>query len=139
MTPKAPTSKPNRGKLKITQDRVVGIICFAIETDGVEKAKILFDMLNTYFSTEPGWPETALEVRKLFAGLREQEEQERQEEKEAERRLKELKATTPNAVVYNSNEAKAIGSAEIDKMDVDVNSPGNNIARIIQLGKDDDK
>ena len=38
----------------------------------------------------------------------------------------------------NNIEAKAVGKAEIDKMNVDVNSPGNNIAKVIQLGKDDE-
>ena len=138
MTTKPPTSKPRRGKLKLTQDRVVGGIVFAIETDGVEKAKLLFDMLNTYYSTEPGWPETALEIRKLFADIRKQEEERRYAEKEAKRALDRLKATTPSTLITNNNENRNIGKEEID-MDVDVKSPGNTIARTIKIIKEDEE
>lgn len=130
MTIKPLTPKPRRGKLKLTQARVVEGIIFAIETDGIEKAKQLFDMLNTYYSTEPGWPETALEIRKLFAEIRKQEEQKRHAEKEAKRELDRLKATTPSTFITNTNENKNVGKEEID-MDVDVKSPGNTIANTI--------
>jgi hypothetical protein len=63
MTTKPSIGKPRRGKLKINQERLVEGIRFAIKTDGVEKARLLFDMLNTYYSTEPGWAEAALEIR----------------------------------------------------------------------------
>jgi hypothetical protein len=107
MTTSAPNIKQANGPLLITQDRVVEIVRFAIKTDGLERAKLLFDMLNTYFSTEPGWPETAMEVRLLFADMREQEEKEKKAEREAERRLAEQKAVTPAVVVVNKNEANA--------------------------------
>ena len=107
-SPATKRPKLKRGKLKITQQRVVDIISFTIKTDGVEKARIFFDMLNTYFSTEPGWPETALEVRKLFADIREQEAQEKQAEKEAARKLEELKVTTPSTLIYNTNDARTL-------------------------------
>ena len=131
------TDNTKRGKLKITQERVVKNILFAIKTDGPEKGKLLFDMMNSYFSTEPGWPETAMEVRTLFAEMREKEEREILAEKEAKWKLEEMKVSNPSTLIYNTNtnDAKNIGKAEIDKMSVDVNSPGNNIARTIKLGK----
>ena len=98
-----PNNKQKRGKLKITQERVVENVRFAIKTDGEEKGKLLFDIMNTYFSTEPGWPETAMEVRLLFAELREQEEKGKQAEKEAKRRLAEQKASMPPVLVMNQN------------------------------------
>lgn len=129
------TDNTKRGKLKITQERVVKNILFAIKTDGSEKGKLLFDMMNSYFSTEPGWPETAMEVRTLFAEMREKEEREILAEKEAKWKLEEMKVSNPSTLIYNTNDAKNIGKAEIDKMSVDVNSPGNNIARTIKLEK----
>jgi hypothetical protein len=40
----------------------------------------------------------------------------------------------------NKNEARSIDKMEIGEMGVEVNSPGNNIARIINIGdsKDDE-
>ena len=139
MTTKPSTGKPRRGKLKINQERLVEGIRFAIKTDGVEKARLLFDMLNTYYSTEPGWAEAALEIRTLFAEIREEELRKQREEK-----LEELRTAAPNIHLQNNSastsDAKNIGKAEIDKMGVEVNSPGNNIARIINIGdsKDDE-
>ena len=135
----SPIGKPRRGKLKINQERLVEGIRFAIKTDGVEKARLLFDMLNTYYSTEPGWAEAALEIRTLFAEIREEELRKQREEK-----LEELRTAAPNIHLQNNSastsDAKNIGKAEIDKMGVEVNSPGNNIARIINIGdsKDDE-
>ena len=139
MTTKPSIGKPRRGKLKINQERLVEGIRFAIKTDGVEKARLLFDMLNTYYSTEPGWAEAALEIRTLFAEIREEELRKQREEK-----LEELRTAAPNIHLQNNSastsDAKNIGKAEIDKMGVEVNSPGNNIARIINIGdsKDDE-
>ena len=122
MTTSAPNIKQANGPLLITQDRVVEIVSFAIKTDGLERAKLLFDMLNTYFSTEPGWPETAMEVRLLFADMREQEEKEKKAEREAERRLAEQKAVTPAVVVVNKNLnqsqslSEAIGIRKVDQL-----------------------
>ena len=120
MTTSAPNIKQANGPLLITQDRVVEIVRFAIKTDGLERAKLLFDMLNTYFSTEPGWPETAMEVRLLFA--EEKEEKEKKAEREAERRLAEQKAVTPAVVVVNKNLnqsqslSEAIGIRKVDQL-----------------------
>ena len=138
------TSDPKQiqtsGTLMITQERVVNDILFAIKTDGLEKAIQLFETLNTFFSIEPGWAETALEIRTLFADLRKKEVEASQAEKEAERRLEELKATSPKTVILNSNNNKNCGKTEIDsidKMDVGIYSPGNNIAKTITLDQID--
>ena len=139
MTNNPTIGKPRRGKLKINQERLVEGIRFAIKTDGVEKARLLFDMLNTYYSTEPGWAEAALEIRTLFAEIREEELRKQREEK-----LEELRTAAPNIHLQNNstntNNAKNIGKAEVGQMDVEVKSPGNNIARIINIGdsKDDE-
>ena len=135
MTNNPTIGKPRRGKLKINQERLVEGIRFAIKTDGVEKARLLFDMLNTYYSTEPGWAEAALEIRTLFAEIREEELRKQREEK-----LEELRTAAPRIVMANKNEARSIDKMEIGEMGVEVNSPGNNIARIINIGdsKDDE-
>ena len=131
MTNNPTIGKPRRGKLKITQERLVEGIRFAIKTDGIEKARLLFDMLNTYYSTETGWAEAALEIRTLFAEIREEELRKQREEK-----LEELRTAAPTISV--TSEAKAVGKAEVEQMDVEVNSPGNNIARIINIGDSKD-
>lgn len=105
---------PMRGPLSLTQEAVVSIIRFAIETDGVEKAKEFFSMLNNYCSIAPGWTETALEIRKLFAELRAQEERRLKEEKEIERKLAEQKNAIPQVVVLNHNESTGI--AKVDQL-----------------------
>ena len=135
MTNNPTIGKPRRGKLKINQERLVEGIRFAIKTDGVEKARLLFDMLNTYYSTEPGWAEAALEIRTLFAEIREEELRKQREEK-----LEELRTAAPRIVMANKHEARSIDKMEIGEMGVEVNSPGNNIARIINIGdsKDDE-
>ena len=138
MTTKPSIGKPRRGKLKINQERLVEGIRFAIKTDGIEKARILFDMLNRYYSTEPGWAEAALEIRTLFAEIREEELRKQREEK-----LEELRTAAPNIHLQNNatstSDAKNIGKAEVGQMDVEVTSPGNNIARIINIGDSNDE
>ena len=126
---------PNPSTLKITHNDVVNIIMCIIEVDGLEEAKSVYKQLNAVFSTLPGWKETATDIYKLFADKRKEEFQRQREEK-----LEELRESAPKFVMANTNkiEAKAVGKAEIDKMNVDVNSPGNNIAKVIQLGKDDE-
>ena len=139
MTTKTSTGKPRRGKLKITQERLVEGIRFAIKTDGIEKARLLFDMMNAYYSTESGWAEAALEIRTLFAEIREEDLRKQREEK-----LEELRAAAPNIHLQNNasstSDAKNIGKAEVGQMDVEVKSPGNNIARKINIrdSKDDE-
>jgi hypothetical protein len=129
------TETPNPSTLKITHNDVVNIITCIIEVDGLEEAKSVYKQLNAVFSTLPGWKETATDIYKLFADKRKEEFQRQREEK-----LEELRESAPKFVMANTNniEAKAVGKAEIDKMNVDVNSPGNNIAKVIQLGKDDE-
>lgn len=130
------TGTPITSNLNITQDDVVKIIRRIIDVDGLEEARAAFKQMNEFFSVMEGWAETADEVYDLFAEQRETEQQRLRKEK-----LEEQRAGAPLFVVssQSTSDAKSIGTAEIDKMDVDVNSPGNNIARIIQFRKDDDK
>ena len=125
-----------RGKLKITQERVASIILRIIDTKGLEVAQDSFEQMNAFFSTEKGWAETADEVYAIFAYKRKEEKQKLREEK-----LEEQRAAASNLFVLNkaTSDAKNFGKAEIDKMDVDVSSPGNNIAKYINLGKDYDE
>ena len=114
----------------------MGIVKRIIDVDGLEAARAAFKQMNEYFSGLKGWAETTDVVYALFAAQRETEQQKLRKEK-----LEERRAGAPLIVAssQSTSDAKNIGSAEIDKMDVDVNSPGNNIARIIQFGKNDDK
>ena len=118
MTPDTTITPPMRGPLNLTQEAVVSIIRFAIETDGVEKAKEFFSMLNNYCSIAPGWTETALEIRKLFAELRAQEERRLKEEKEIEWKLAEQKTAIPQVVVLNQNvnQNESTGIAKVDQL-----------------------
>ena len=130
------TGTPITSTLNITQDNVVKIVRRIIDVDGLEAARAAFKQMNEYFSGLKGWAETTDVVYALFAAQREAEQQRLRKEK-----LEEQRAGAPLFVVssQSTSDAKSIGSAEIDKMDVDVNSPGNNIARFIQFRKDDDK
>jgi hypothetical protein len=130
------TGTPITSTLNITQDDVVRIIRRIIDVDGLEKACEAFRQMNSFFSVIEGWAETADAVYDLLAEQREAEQQRLRKEK-----LEEQRAGAPLFVVssQSTSDAKSIGPAEIDKMDVEVNSPGNNIARIIQFRKDDDK
>ena len=123
--------------LMITQERVIAIICRYIDTKGLAFAQGRFDEMNADFSAEVGWAETAEKIYKLFATKRKEEIQRLREE-----RLEELRESAPKFVMANTNniEAKAVGKTEVGQMDVDVKSPGNNIARIINIGdsKDDE-
>ena len=91
------------------------------------------EQLNELFSTEPGWNEASAEVMQYLTEKRKEEQLKQREEK-----LEELRAGAPTISV--TSEAKAVGKAEVEQMDVDVKSPGNNIARIINIGdsKDDE-
>lgn len=130
------TGTPITSTLNITQDDVVKIIRRIIDVDGLEAARAAFKQMNEFFSSMEGWAETTDAVYDLLAEQRKAEQQRLRKEK-----LEEQRAGAPLLVVssQSTSDAKSIGSAEIDKMDVDVNSPGNNIARIIQFKKDDDK
>ena len=114
----------------------MGIVRRIIDVDGLEAARAAFKQMNEFFSGMEGWTETTDAVYDLLAEHREAEQQRLRKEK-----LEEQRAGAPLFVVssQSTSDAKSIGSAEIDKMDVEVNSPGNNIARIIQFRKDDDK
>ena len=57
---------------------------------------------------------------------------EKKQQKQREEKLEELRTAAPTISV--TSEAKAVGKAEIEQMDVEVKSPGNNIARLINLG-----
>ena len=125
-----------RSKLKITQDRVVATICRIIDTKGLEVAQESFEQMNAFFSTEKGWAETADEVYAIFADKRKEEKQKLREEK-----LEEQRAAASRLFVLNkaTSDAKNFGKAEIDKMGVEVNSPGNNIAKYINIGNEYDE
>ena len=134
MTTKAPTR--NDSMLNITTNDVMGVIKRIIEVDGLDAARAAFKQMNEFFSGMKGWAETTEAVYALFAEKRKEEKQQSRNEK-----LEEQRAGAPNLFVLSkaTSDAKNIGTAEIDKMDVDVNSPGNNIARIIKLGKDNEE
>lgn len=100
MTTKASTSKSRRSKLKITQESVVDIIRNAIETDGVDKTDAYFEQMNKYCSIVEGWPDAAREVRKIIA-----EEKKKLQEELFARELALRKASAPNVLVTNLNEA----------------------------------
>ena len=127
---------PNNGNtLNITQDDVVRNIERIIGVDGLEAARQTFKILNECFSGLKGWAETTDVVYDLLAEKRKEEKQQEREEK-----LETQRAAAANVLVVTkaTSDAKNNGKAEIDKMDVDVNSPGNNVAKIIKLGKDDE-
>ena len=121
--------------LMITQERVIAIICRYIDTKGLAYAQGRFDEMNADFSAERGWAETAEKIYELFANKRKEEIQRIREEK-----LEELRTAAPRIVMANKNEARSIDKMEIGEMGVEVNSPGNNIARIINIedSKDDE-
>lgn len=127
MTTKPSTGKPRRGKLKITNVSVLRIIESYYELKGLKVAMEKLEQLNELFSTEPGWNETSAEIMQYLTEKRKEEQQKQREEK-----LEELRTGAPTISV--TSEAKAVGKAEVEQMDVEVKSPGNNIARIINLG-----
>ena len=135
MTTKTPSTKPRRGKLKITQDCVLRRIANYYELKGLDVAIDKFELMNDLFSIEHGWDETAQEVTKYLIEKRKEENQRLREEK-----LEEQRAAASRFVVVSkaTSDARTIGTAEIDKMDVEVNSPGNTIAKTIKLGKNND-
>lgn len=133
ITPGGTTNTANT--LNITKDDVMGVVKRIIKVDGLEAAQTAFKHMNEFFSGMNGWAETTEAAYTLFAEKRKEEKQmQRVEELEAQR------ASASRVVVVSqaTSDAKSIGTAEIDKMDVDVNSPGNNVAKFIQFGKDDE-
>ena len=99
------TKRPRlkRGQLKITQEEVVGIILYAIETDGVDAAKEFFEQMNKYCSIVEGWPKAAKEIRGIIAEAQKLQRQEQFAEKLALKR-----AGAPNILLLNQNEANAM-------------------------------
>lgn len=131
MTTKPSIGKPRRGKLKITNVSVLRIIESYYELKGLKVAMEKLEQLNELFSTEPGWNEASAEIMQYLTEKRKEEQQKQREEK-----LEELRTAAPTISV--TSEAKAVGKAEVEQMDVDVKSPGNNIARIINIGDSKD-
>ena len=126
----------NTNLLCITQDDVIRIIKRINQIDGLDAAREAFRHMNEFFSGEKGWAETTEAVYQLIADIRKEEKQQSRKEK-----LEDQRAGASHFYVLNKaiSEAKNIDKAEIDKMGVEVNSPGNNIARIIKIGEDDEK
>ena len=136
MTTKTSKQKSRRSKLKITHDSVLRRIADYYELKGLDVAIEKFELMNDLFSTEPGWDETAREVTEYLIEKRKEDNQKLREEK-----LEEQRAAASRFVVVSkaTSDAKNIGTAEIDKMDIDVKSPGNNIARTISIDRKDDE
>jgi len=91
MTTAQESLKSKRGQLRITQERVVGIVMRIIDSDGLDMAKEQFRLLNNLFSTERGWAETAEEVYAIFA-----EEQKRLRKERLAEQLEMVRAGAPN-------------------------------------------
>lgn len=112
--------------LNITQNDVMEVIRRIIVVDGLDAARAAFKQMNEYFSGLRGWAETTESVYALIADKRKEEKQQQiQEQLEVQR------AAAPNLVVmsHSTSDARNIGKTE---MDIDVNSPGNNIAKMIK-------
>ena len=126
------TDNNNDNTLNITKDDVMRIIKRVYHVDGLDASRAAYKQMNEFFSGLKGWAETTEAVSYFFAEKRKEEKQQLREEK-----LEEQRAAASTFVVLDkaSSDANNIGKAEIDKMSVDVNSPGNNIARTIKLEK----
>ena len=132
------TQTTNNNTLNITQIDVMRIITRIIKVDGLEAARAAFKQMNDFFSGMKGWAETTDAVYDLFAEKRKEEKQQQREEK-----LEELRTAAPNIHLQNNStsmsDAKNIRNVEVGQMDVEVKSPGNNIARIINIGDNKDE
>ena len=132
------TQTTNINTLNITQIDVMRIIMRIINVDGLEAARAAFKQMNDFFSGMKGWAETTDAVYDLFAEKRKEEKQQQREEK-----LEELRTAAPNIHLQNNStsmsDAKNIRKVEVGQMDVEVKSPGNNIARIINIGDNNDE
>ena len=121
------------GLLNITQNDVMEVIRRIIVVDGLDAARAAFKQMNEFFSGLRGWAETTESVYALIADKRKEEKQQQiQEQLEVQR------AAAPNLVVmsHSTSDARYIGKTE---MDIDVNSPGNNIAKMIKIGDKHDE
>ena len=115
--------------LNITQNDVMEVIRRIIVVDGLDAARAAFKQMNEYFSGLRGWAQTTEAVYALIADKRKEEKQQQiQEQLEVQR------AAAPNLVVmsHSTSDARNIGKTE---MDIDVNSPGNNIGKMIKIGE----
>ena len=132
------TQTTNNNTLNITQIDVMRVITRIIKVDGLEAARVAFKQMNDFFSGMKGWAETTDAVYDLFAEKRKEEKQQQREEK-----LEELRTAAPNIHLQNNStsmsDAKNIRKVEVGQMDVEVKSPGNNIARIINIGENKDE
>ena len=132
------TQTTNINTLNITQIDVMRVITRIIKVDGLEAARVAFKQMNDFFSGMKGWAETTDAVYDLFAEKRKEEKQQQREEK-----LEELRTAAPNIHLQNNStsmsDAKNIRNVEVGQMDVEVKSPGNNIARIINIGDNNDE
>ena len=132
------TQTTNNNTLNITQIDVMRVITRIIKVDGLEAARVAFKQMNDFFSGMKGWAETTDAVYDLFAEKRKEEKQQQREEK-----LEELRTAAPNIHLQNNStsmsDAKNIRKVEVGQMDVEVKSPGNNIARIINIGDNNDE
>ena len=121
------------GLLNITQNDVMEVIRRIIVVDGLDAACAAFKQMNEFFSGLRGWAQTTEAVYALIADKRKEEKQQQiQEQLEVQR------AAAPNLVVmsHSTSDARNIGKTE---MDIDVNSPGNNIAKMIKIGEKHDE
>lgn len=119
--------------LNITQNDVMEVIRRIIVVDGLDTARAAFKQMNEFFSGLRGWAQTTEAVYALIADKRKEEKQQQiQEQLEVQR------AAAPNLVVmsHSTSDARNIGKTE---MDIDVNSPGNNIAKMIKIGDKHDE
>ena len=119
--------------LNITQNDVMEVIRRIIVVDGLDAARAAFKQMNEFFSGLRGWAQTTEAVYALIADKRKEEKQQQiQEQLEVQR------AAAPNLVVmsHSTSDARNIGKTE---MDIDVNSPGNNIAKMIKIGEKHDE
>ena len=102
-------SKPKRSKLKITTEDVVRIVKCRYELLGLEKARDEFDRMNSFFSTEKGWAETAKVIYQFFAEKRREEDKKAREEK-----LEQQRASASQFVVLN--QANSTGIAKVEQV-----------------------
>ena len=117
------------GLLNITQNDVMEVIRRIIVVDGLDAARAAFKQMNEYFSGLRGWAQTTEAVYALIADKRKEEKQQQ---------IQVQRAAAPNLVVmsHSTSDARNIGKTE---MDIDVNSPGNNIAKMIKIGDKHDE
>lgn len=113
MAKKLRISKPK--ELNITQDRVVAIIKRTIELKGPDEAVLMFDHMNSYFSAEPGWAETAEKVYELFANERKKQKKEEMKEHQRQHREKLEVARAGAPFVKNINHHSSTDARKIDQ------------------------